>query len=87
MDKQTFTKLIQKRAEEIDASLGVETNFGHMEVIPRMLDTDGTNLVEGVDVRIEGEFIGEVVGGSKYFESVDQLEEWYRKHFDKFYKG
>lgn len=80
----------EEEDEEIDASLGVETNFGHMEVLPRMLETDGTNLVEGVDVRLEGEFVGEVVGGTKYFESVDALEEWYSTHFDEFhpnYKG
>jgi len=73
---------LEEEPEEIDASKGVETNFGHMEVLPRMLDTDGTNLAEGVDVRLEGEFVGEVVGGSQYFESVDALEKWYLKNFD-----
>jgi len=67
---------------EIDARDGVETNYGHMEVIPRMLETDGTNLEEGVDVRIEGEFIGEVIGATSVFESVEALEEWYLNNFD-----
>jgi hypothetical protein len=69
--------------EEIDASEGIETNFGYMEVVTAMLEDDnGTDLHEGVDVRIEGEFVGEVVGGTKYFESVEALEEWYSINFD-----
>lgn len=81
-DIEIHTPEDEEEEEEIDASEGVETNYGHMEVIPRMLDTDGTNLESGVDVRLEGEFVGEVVGGSQYFESVEALENWYLKHFD-----
>jgi hypothetical protein len=72
--------------EEIDARDGIETNFGHMEVIPSMIDTDGTNLESGVDVRLEGEFKGEVIGASSTFESVEALEEWFSANFDPYHK-
>jgi hypothetical protein len=75
-----------KLEEEIDASEGIETEFGYMEVTPSMIDTDGTNLEAGVDVRIEGEFKGEVIGASSIFESVEALEEWFSANFDPYHK-
>jgi len=68
--------------EEIDASEGIETEFGYMEVTPSMIDTDGTNLEAGVDVRLDGEFVGDVIGGTYMFDSLEDLEEFYRKNFD-----
>jgi hypothetical protein len=39
-----------------------ETVYGLVEVRDAMIDTDGTNLEEGVDVRLDGEPLAGTVG-------------------------
>lgn len=39
----------------------VEVDLGELEIAYAMIDTDGTNLEEGVDVRYDGEFAFNVI--------------------------
>lgn len=69
--------------EEIDASEGVETKFGFVKVTTAMIEDDnGTDMHEGVDVHLDDDFLGDVVGGSKYFDSLSDLEDFLENNFD-----
>ena len=37
-----------------------ETKYGNVSLRGVMIDTNGTDLVEGVEIKLEGEYIGEV---------------------------
>jgi hypothetical protein len=62
--------------EEIDARDGVETEFGNISINHAMIDVDGTNLADGVEIRLDGELVATVIDGSYTFDSMDDLEEF-----------
>ena len=62
--------------EEIDATQGVETSFGNISINHAVIDTDGTNLADGVEIRLDGELVETVIGGSTSFDCLEDLEEF-----------
>ena len=57
----------------------LETKFGEITLRSAMLDIDGTNLEEGIEVKLDGEIIGEVIGGNIY-----EIEEMSTKEIEAF---
>lgn len=56
-----------------------ETFYGTVEFSTAVFDLDGTNLEEGVEVRINDELVGELVG-----ESLSRFEEMSDEEVEKF---
>lgn len=56
-----------------------ETFHGTVEFSTAVFDLDGTNLEEGVEVRINDELVGELVG-----ESLSRFEEMSDEEVEKF---
>jgi hypothetical protein len=55
-----------------------QTKFGEVQLRVAMIDTNGTDLCEGVEVKLDGELIGEVFDvDTDYIEemSVEDVEE------------
>lgn len=62
---------------------GVETQWGTITMRNAMIDTDGTNLEDGLVVSLDGEVIGELVGyTSPSFDTVQELEDFVNHHCD-----
>ncbi len=64
----------------------LETKFGEITLRSAMLDIDGTNLEEGIEIKLEGELIGEVIGGDIYEVeemSTDEIEAFVMKYSDR----
>ena len=56
----------------------VDTIFGEAKIKNVMIDTDGTNLADGVSITIDGVVIAEIVGKSTHDIkrlSVDEFED------------
>ena len=51
------------------------TSLGNVTVRFAMIDADGTNLCEGVEFKLDGKFIGEVIGLSLDEINEDNIEE------------
>lgn len=72
--------------EPLDLTEGVETKWGTVTMNHAMLDTDGTNLEDGIEIRLDGELIGEAVGYTsstlESFETVEDVEKFVDKHCD-----
>ena len=52
-----------------------ETKYGTVEIKSVMVDLDGTNLEDGVDVYLNDEYVGDVVGYSENdFKNEDEDE-------------
>jgi hypothetical protein len=52
-----------------------ETSLGKVKVSFAMIDTNGTDLCEGVDFNLDGKFIGDAVGLSLDEITKDNIEE------------
>lgn len=78
--------LNEEEFEPLDLAEGVETKWGTITMSHAMLDTDGTNLEDGIEIRLDGELIGEAVGYTsstlESFETVDDVEKFVDKHCD-----
>ena len=64
----------------------LETKFGEITLRSAMFDIDGTNLEEGIEIKLEGELIGEVIGGDIYEVeemSTDDVEAFVMKYSDR----
>ena len=74
------------KEEEIDLTEGVDTFHGMITMNHAMIDVDGTNLEDGLEIRVDGKVVGEALGftSSKIesFESVEEIEEFIEKHTD-----
>jgi hypothetical protein len=51
----------------------LETQYGTVVIRNAMLDTDGTNLADGIEIKLDGVLIGEVIG--QRFDKDDYEEE------------
>jgi hypothetical protein len=47
------------------------TKFGEISLRGAMIDVNGTDLVEGVEIKLEGELVGEVLG--RCFSEVEDM--------------
>jgi hypothetical protein len=62
-----------------------ETKFGTITLQNAMFDIDGTNLEEGVEIKLDGDLIGEAYG---YFDfgdddiTIEEIEEYVVKNSD-----
>lgn len=70
--------------DEIDLTNGVETKFGQIKMNHAMIDVDGTNLEDGIEIRLDGKLIGEALGftSSKLdeFESIEEVEKFVEEY-------
>lgn len=48
-----------------------ETKYGSVSLRGAMIDVNGTDLVEGVEIKLEGELVGEVLG--RGFSDVEDM--------------
>jgi hypothetical protein len=58
------------------------TRFGKVEVKIAMIDTNGTDLCEGVDFNLDGEFVGDAIGLSLDTINKKNIEELLEIHCD-----
>ncbi len=68
------------------AELTVETKFGTVTLRDAMIDTDGTNLADGVEVKVNDELIDELIG--VHFDdemTPEEVEEFIEDHCDTKY--
>jgi coenzyme F420-reducing hydrogenase beta subunit len=56
-----------------------DTTFGKVSLRGAMIDTDGTNLVEGVEIKVEGKLVAEVLNMT-----FGQVEDFTQKEVEKF---
>ena len=56
------------------------TAFGKIEVSFAMIDTDGTNLEEGVDFNLDGKFVGDAIGLSLKDINKNNIEELFETY-------
>lgn len=62
-----------------------ETKFGEVSLRGAMIDTDGTNLVDGVEIKLEGKLIGEATGvtfGQVEDMEIEEVENFVEEHCD-----
>ena len=63
-----------------------ETKFGEISLKNVMIDTDGTNLADGIEIRLEGVLIGETTDIKFHFDDEDvdikDVEAFVEKHCD-----
>ena len=59
-----------------------DTSFGEVRVSFAMIDTDGTNLEEGVDFKLDGKFVGDAVGLSLREINEGNIEDLLEEHCD-----
>jgi hypothetical protein len=60
---------------------GVETKWGKIIIRDVVFDMDGTNLEDGLDIRLDGEVVGKAIGlTSRNFENMNELEEFIEEH-------
>ncbi len=62
-----------------------DTNIGEVSLRGAMIDTDGTTLEDGVEIKLDGKLIGEVIGIT--FSQVEdmteeEVEKFVEKHCD-----
>ena len=55
------------------------TKYGEVSLRGAMIDTNGTDLVDGIEVKIDGEFIGEILN-----ETFNQVEDFTEKEVEEF---
>jgi len=61
----------------------VETKFGKITLRGAMIGTDGTNLSDAVEIKLDDELIGEAIGYTFSYVSdmdVEQVEEFVKDH-------
>ena len=66
-----------------------DTAFGEVTLRGAMIDINGTDLVSGVEIKLDGELIAEVLGASFYHVkdmTIEEVEEFVEKHCDIFRK-
>lgn len=64
-----------------------DTAIGEVTLRGAMIDINGTDLVSGVEIKLDGELIGEVFGVSFYQVedmSTKEVETFVKKHCDIF---
>lgn len=64
-----------------------DTAIGEVTLRGAMIDINGTDLVSGVEIKLDGELIGEVLGVSFYQVedmSTKEVEAFVKKHCDIF---
>jgi hypothetical protein len=59
-----------------------DTSFGKVKVSFAMIDTNGTDLCEGVDFNLDGKFIGDAVGLTLDEINKDNIEELLEQYCD-----
>jgi hypothetical protein len=60
---------------------GVETKWGTISIRHAMIDVDGTNLEDGLEIKLDGELVGTAIGfTSRDFSDIDSLEKFVEKH-------
>jgi hypothetical protein len=59
-----------------------DTSYGEVRVTFAMIDTDGTNLSEGVDFNLDGEFVGDAIGLSLSEINEDNIEDLLLEYCD-----
>jgi len=67
----------------------IDTVFGEVKLRGAMIDTDGTNLESGVEIKLDDELIGEVIGisySSVEDMTVEEVEEFVENNCDIFRK-
>jgi len=67
-----------------------DTKFGEILLRKAMIDTDGTNLESGIEIKLDDELIGEVLGSSFDFEdedtTIEEIEDFVEKYVDSMYE-
>ena len=62
-----------------------ETKFGTVTLRGAMIDTDGTNLADGIEIKIDGILVNEVIGvtfGEVEDMSDEEVEDFVDRHCD-----
>lgn len=59
-----------------------DTSYGEVVVSFAMIDTNGTDLCEGVDFNLDGKFIGDAVGISLNGITKNNIEELLKQYCD-----
>ena len=60
-----------------------DTAFGEVTLRGAMIDTNGTDLVEGVEIKIDGNLAGEVLGINFYQVedmTIDEVEDFVKEN-------
>ncbi|MEK6829803.1 MAG: hypothetical protein AABY15_06815 [Nanoarchaeota archaeon] len=62
-----------------------DTKFGEISLRGAMIDVDGTNLADGVEIKLDDKLIGEAVGitfGQVEDMTIEEVEEFVEEHCD-----